>query len=269
MAKDNVDIDAYKGRPRMDSTSGILLGIRLIKHAPKRRSARLRRALEGVHAGTVRAQLVAQQRSRLRPESLRPYDKQVDDGWGGLHSILTGHARLEGEPMAQLAKRLLALLFAEGTAFLTSSYETEWLHGETLLKRIDAEELVADIETVSGKHVLRYIRRAQKELGDALGVGDIELERASTTAMAEALDALAGAVAKYVRILAGETDEDDPKSLEQFVRAVGPLDIHRAYHARPRASSSKVEETEVTEDNDPNAPIPPIDPDPTTDPTGA
>lgn len=269
MTTPNVDLDEYKGRLRMDATSGILLGMRLIKNAPKRRSAKLKRALEAVHAGTTRAQTVAQQRSRLRPENLRPYDKQVDDGWGGLHSILSGHARLEGDPMAELARRIVALLFAEGTAFLTSSYEAEWLHGETLLQRIDAEELVADIDTLSGKHVLRYIRRAQKELGDALGVGDIELERASTTAMAEALDALAGAVAKYVRVLAGETDEDDPKSLQQFLRAVAPIDVHRAYHARPRASAGTVEDTEVIEDDDPNAPIPPIDADPTADPTEA
>ena len=106
MAKEDVDLDEYKGRPRMDSTSGILLGMRLIKNAPKRRSAKLKRALEAIHAGTMRAQIVSQQRSRLRPENLRPYDKQVDDGWGGLFSILSGHARLEGEPMAELARRM-------------------------------------------------------------------------------------------------------------------------------------------------------------------
>lgn len=266
MTKTNVDLDAYKGRLRMDSTSGVLLGIRLIKAAPKRRSARLSRALEEVRAATVNAQKVRQERSRLRPENLRPYDKKVDDGWGGLYGVLSGQARFVGEPIAAIAQRIIALLFAEGTEFLTINYDSEWLHGETLLARIADEKLAADIDTVAGKHALAYIRGAQKELGDALGVGDVELERASTTAMAEALDALSRAVAKYVRVLAGETDEDDEKSVGRFARAVAPIDRHREYHAVTRTSASEEDTTTTTDaadgEDDPNAPVPPVEADP-------
>lgn len=87
-----------------------------------------------------------------------------------------------------------SLLFGDGTSFLTSNYEAQWLHGETLLRRIADEELEKELVALTHPIALPYLRAAHAALGEALGVGDSEPERANTTAMAEALDVLADAV---------------------------------------------------------------------------
>ncbi len=219
-----VDFERYTGRPRIDSTGGVMLGIRLIKAAPSHRSHRLSHALTQVRTDTVKVQEVRQERSRLRPPNLRPYDATFDAGWGGLYEMLTGLARFEGTDEGTRAAQLLARLFADGVAFLTASYESEWLHGQTLLKRVDDEALAEEITALTSSVALPFIRDAQKGLGDALGVGDQDVEHASTTALAEALDALSQAIADYTRILAGETDTEDPESVKRFLDAVEPLE---------------------------------------------
>lgn len=249
-------IDNYTGRPRLDSTSGIILGRKLVKNAPPARSERLNDAIEEVRDRTVRVQGVWQERSARTPLDPRPFDKRFDNGWGGLHGMLSGLARLEGEEKAARAARLIASLFSEGTAFLNFSYERELVVGETLLKRIDDEGLEAEIADLTDPIVVPYIRSAQADLADVLGLGTTDPERVNTRAMADALDALAGSIARYLRILAGETDERDPASLAIFEKAVvGPLDHHRAYH-RKQASGAKPDP--IAEEDQPDQPIPPL-----------
>ena len=87
---------------------------------------------------------------------------------------------------------------------------------------------------------------------------------ASTTALAEALDALAEAVSDYARILAGETDKNDRKSVARFERAVvAPIERVREYHARRREGTTGTEP--IGADEDPSAPVPPIDGGPVDD----
>ena len=170
--------------------------------------------------------------------------------------MLGGLARFEGEEKAARAKRLIERLFAEGIAFLNLSYERELVVGETLLKRIDDEGLEAEIVDLTDAIVVPYIRTAQADLADVLGLGPSDGERANTRAMADALDALSESIARYVRILAGETDERDPASLAIFEKAVvGPLDEHRAYH---RKQTSGVKPDPIADEDKPDQPIPPL-----------
>jgi hypothetical protein len=257
------DFNEFMGRPKMDATSAVVLGIRLIKAAPKKRSAALNEALEEVRAGTLQVQTVRKTRHRLRPESLRPLDRRFDAGWGGLYDLLSGLARFEGEDLAARASRVLAQIFPDGAEFLTRSYDAEGLHGKTLLERIDEEELGPEIGALTNEVVLPYIRSAHAALGEGLGLGESEQETASTTAMTDALDVLAEAVSDYVRILAGETKKKDAASMARFQKAViGPLERHREYHGRQR--TARADEEEITEpaigDEDPDAPIPPVAP---------
>ena len=255
------DFNKYSARQRMDSTSGALVGIRLIKAAPADRSVRLSGALEDVRAGTRGIQAVREERSRLlRPESLKPLDKIFDGGWGGTFDMLRGLARFVGSEKAVRAQRLLDTLLHEGAGFLTSSYEAEWLHGKTLLTRIDKEGFAEELTALTDEIVLPYITSATNALGDALGLGDEDVDHPVTASMLDALEAQITAVAAYVRILAGETDEKDPASVARFLKAVAPIDRLRAYHAARR---TKTEEEEVTvvdpdreDDEDPDAPVP-------------
>lgn len=251
-----IDLEDYTGRPRVDSVSGIMTGRRLVKNAPATRSPRLDAALIEVRDDTMNVQAVWQERSRLRPLNLRPFDKRFDNGWGCLHDMLSGLARLEGEEKAARAAKLLERLFADGVAFLALSYERELLHGETLLKRIDDEGLEPEIIDLTDAIVVPYIRSPQPELAEALGLGTSDVERADTRAMADALDKLATSIARYIRILAGETDDRDPASLAIFEKAVvRPLEQHRAYHAK-QAKGAKPEP--IAEEDQPEQPIPPL-----------
>lgn len=274
----------------MDRTSGPILGKRMLKRAPKKRSERLKRRLERLQASVVAVQDVRRTRSRLSAPNLRPLGKRVDDGWGGLHGTLESQARFVGEPTAAIAQRILDRLFKNGTAFLKESYEAEFLEGETLLARIDKEGMAAEIDSLVGEHGLRYVRSAQEGMGDGLGLGDVEVERADTQALATSLSALAVAIADYIRVLAGETDEDDEKSVARFIRAVvEPIEQHRAYHAKS-SSGTKKDDTgnadpalvdsdvvdpsqfDLADDEDPSildpdAPVPPLDEEPATDPS--
>lgn len=255
------DFNKYSARQRMDSTSGALVGIRLIKAAPADRSVRLSGALEDVRGGTLGIQAVREERSRLlRPESLKPLDKIFDGGWGGTFDMLRGLARFVGSEKAVRAQRLLDTLLHEGAGFLTSSYEAEWLHGKTLLTRIDKEGFAEELTALTDEIVLPYITSATNALGDALGLGDEDVDHPVTASMLDALEAQITAVAAYVRILAGETDEKDPASVARFLKAVAPIDRLRAYHAARR---TKTEEEEVTvvdpsreDDENPDAPVP-------------
>lgn len=249
-------IDGYIGQPRLDSTSGIILGRKLVKNAPRTRSARLNGAIEEVRERTMNVQGVWLERSQWMPLDKRPFDKRFDNGWGGLHGMLTGLARFEGEEKAERATRMLKRLFIGGTAFLSLSYERELVVGETLLERIDTEGLEEEIADLTDPIVVPYIRTAQAQLADVLGLGPSDNERANTKAMADALDALAESIGRYVRILAGETDDRDPASLAIFEKAViGPLDEHRAYHAK---QTSGAKPDPIADEDQPDQPIPPL-----------
>ncbi len=249
-----IDFQAYTSPARMDSNSGALVGIKLIKAAPEDPSMRLRAALAAIRAGTVRIQEVRAARSRiLKPENVRPYDQRFDGGWGGLHGMLAGLARFGGTPEAERAKNLITSLFANGLGFLTLSFEAEWLHGQVLLQRVDDEGLAEEITALTHPIALPYVREATSALGEALGLGEKNIEPPLAASLADAIDAQSTAVAKYMRVLAGETDDDDPSSVARFLKAAAPIDWLRAYHAR----SPKPTAEGPSEDSDPDAPVPP------------
>jgi hypothetical protein len=266
------DIDRFKGRPRVDSVSGLPLTRRLIKAAPKKRNADLREALEDMREAAVGVQNVRKERTRRRPESLRPFGARVDNAWGGLRSQLEGIARYEGEPEAVEAARILALLFAQGTGFLKGNFDKKFVNGQTLLDVIRDEKLAESIDKLAGKVALRYVRSAHTGLGEALGLGEGEVITRSTTALADALDVLAEAISDYVRVYAGQVKKKSPASVSQFLLAMAPLEQHRATYGNDASSGDEAEDEEGVEDvdaedgtdgdggdEDPNAPIPPLD----------
>src|SRR5690606_27433134 len=97
-------------------------------------------------------------------------------------------------------------------------------------------------------------------LGLALGLSGerVEKEVASTTGLAERVEALAAAIGEYTRRLAGEVDTSDPASVAAFRKAVAPLDAHRAaMAARSARGGGAPVEPELEPEVDPNEPIPP------------
>lgn len=118
-----------------------------------------------------------------------------------------------------------------------------------------------------GGHFLAFIRRAHAAYGEALGLGESLLETPDTTAIANAVTNVAYAIAEYGRMMVGELDRNDPKSVARFLEAMAPLDRHRA---KPRSGGGGDDDVVVVDDDpidpdaddtdiDPNAPIPPIE----------
>jgi hypothetical protein len=80
----------------------------------------------------------------------------------------------------------------------------------------------------------------------------------STTALQEALGRFGRAVGAYGRAMAATCDEDDPASVARFLKAMAPIDVHRA-GARGNGESDAPEVT------DPNGPF--VTPTPEGDPS--
>ncbi len=257
------DFSIYVGRPKIDAASGVVLARKLIKAAPKKAPEAIKRTLNVMRDAAIEVQKIGVERHRLRPENLRPYDRRWDSGWGGLFDRLAGLARLEGEKDAERARALQTRLFpSNDLSMLTLSFEDEWLEGDKLLRMIEQDKLQREIDELAGAVFLRYIKSAQHDLGEALGVGEREIESASTTGLSEALDELATAIADYARVQLGTIDRQKPATLKAFQKAMAPLDAHRAARATTRTSNEQpvtpVEDAEDPAAEDPSAPIPPV-----------
>ena len=63
-------------------------------------------------------------------------------------------------------------------------------------------------------------------------------EREDTTALADALEALKGAIAEYGRLMVGWLDWNDPDDVKAFRAAMAPLDAHRRSSSSSSASDA-------------------------------
>lgn len=168
---------------------------------------------------------------------------KVANAFSALVEILGGHARIPGEVSAigKRAADLSASLFPAGLGFTRLEAPETWAHSIRLLDRIEEEGLEAELNALAGPAALSAIRVAVKELGEAIGIGSEPVATTGSTDLMRAVAAFQSAVAGYVRVLAAEVDENDPKSVERFFKAVAPIDQLRS---RANGGSEPVEEEE-------------------------
>ncbi|MGE0789804.1 MAG: hypothetical protein AB7S26_29295 [Sandaracinaceae bacterium] len=242
------DVAPYVNAPRFTGLSGVFLSRALLQAAPSSPTPRVRMALVAVRDSAEQLRRVVRERMRTSPRNLRPLDAQLDSGWVGLRETLEAKSRLEGTPIAARAATLLSSLFPDGTAFVRADYREQWAASQIHLERIDEENLADEIAALAGADYLPFIQRAHDAFGEAMGLGEEIPEVADSNALARAIADVAGAVADYGRILAGEVDRADPASVSAFRRAMAPIDAQRRASKRSARNEEPIEDIEDSGD---------------------
>ena len=258
------DFQPYVRPPRIDALGGIALAHRLIRTGYPGSNKTTARALAKVRSTAVDVQEEVKKRGRTARANLRPLDAVFDNGWSALRDRLSAWLLVadESEQKQRVrAEQLLAVFFPEGVGFVQLAYEAEWVHSQQLLERFSDENAVADVERLAGAAFLKNVRLQHERLGAALDLsGSTAGEKAaSSTGLAEKVNALAAAIAEYTRRYAGEVDAEDPASVAAFQEAMLPLDKHRASGG---ASGKETPKDVDAEDDpiDPAAPLPNLPP---------
>lgn len=249
-----VDFSSHIRPTKLDRGSAVPLARQLINAAPPDIGPGVRRALQAVREAAVELRSVLKERERVDARKIRPLDEAVDNAWGALKGRIESVGRLpdSASPHAARAREIVAAIFDDGLKFLLLDSKSEWEEGEQRLERIVEEGFERDVIDIAGRDHYEHLKAAQAALGEVLGIGTSAPSIPSPTGLSDTLTAMAQRISIYVRMLSAECNVEDKTSVDRFLRAIAPLEAHRA----GRASSSPTEgasdeETDV-------APIPAV-----------
>lgn len=266
---DFIKFGDYVGGVRATSQTAAVLAARLEKAAPTDITTEEKNALRQVLATAREVHRVQSDRDRLAPAKLRPVLDDFVNDWSALADALVAHGRLSSSVSeeAPLAATLARSLFPDGVAFTQLPADRAWSEADRRLSRIETEELADDLERLIGAQFVEAVKQSTGRLANAIGTGPDAQPVASTTALAEALVKFGRAVGAYGRILAAHCDEEDDEAVARFLRAVAPIDQHRAT-MRPSHGRDH-DEPEAEEPSSPGVtpPTPVIGPFPVLTPT--
>lgn len=235
-----IDFTSYAGPVRATSRSAPVLAARLENGAPSDLSSSQREALTEVQVRADEVQAVQSERDRLAPAKTRAVREAVGGAWNAVHDGLHAASRLSGTERADTALRVLDSLFPFGVGFVLADSEGCWAESDRHLERVDTEGFAPTIDGLLGPEFLAGLRTKHADLGNAIGVGSARRAIPSSTALNAALKKFGQAVGRYARLMMAAVDEDDDESCRRFLRAVAPIDVHRANarstHEAPDAS---------------------------------
>ena len=230
---DDFDATPYVRPPILDVPSGVTLGVALLSAMPKPAPEHVKKAAKKVHHDTVALQTVwAKSDAAPTVADRRRADIRIDNAWAILLDRLEAYASLPSDevPKATRARELIEILSPNGREWLKSPYQAEWAESQKRLKKIDDENLSADVDALAGTEFLLEVRRAHKAYGVALGVTKPSPEVPEVN-LADPLRALARSIARYGVAVAGMID-DDPATLAAVRKALRPIDDLRDAQAR-------------------------------------
>jgi hypothetical protein len=241
---DEFDPIPYVRPPILDVASGVALGVALLSAAPKGAPEGVRKAARKVRKETLALQAAwGKSDASPAPPDKRKADMRIDNAWGILLDRLDSYASLPAAdfPKAARAREICDAISPKDREWLKLPYGAEWAESDKRLKKIDAEGLAADIDTLAGPEFLVEVRRAHEAYGIAIGVTKAP-EEAPPVNLADPLRALSRAVARYGLVIAAMVDED-AASVATARRALKPIDDHRDGQARRSAAGTRGEET--------------------------
>lgn len=248
-----LDPSIYTSIPVVSLSTLRILARTLIKAAPRGLPALTQRALAKIEQRVQKAEAAQAARQRTlgsTPDDVRAVDVAADRSIAAIRQRLEAYATLPAEdfPRAERAQELLTMLFPEGLGFLKLPYIEQLAEMEILFKRIDEEELAADLDALCGPEFLRNFRSVLPRYRAMVQAG---LQRAGGSEdLAEHRIRLAAAIVDYAIKVAATHDEEDPRSLDRIRAALRPIDALREQISR-RAGSG---------DEDPSDPDVPADP---------
>ena len=242
------DASQYLTPPRLTVPQAFALSIALLHALPKAAGAGVHRAAKALNQTTVALQLLWSARERAlsaaKPRDRVVVDRRIDAAWGALKLRISGYAMLPSAlyPLAARAEELDKALFPRGMVFLKDAMEAEWAASDELLKRIDADKLASDIDTLAGPDFLVEIRAAHLEYGQALGITEAHAAPEGPSALLKPLRAVVQAIADYVIQIIAIVDREDEATSTVARNALLPLNRYREGAARRAGKGGKAAE---------------------------
>lgn len=219
----------YVGSLRSNAAGVAVVSTRLQKAAPSDMTTEEKKALKLVMQRASEVADVLADRDRLAPARVRPLLTKLVADWTAFCEALAAKARVSRKTGHEnRAQEIYTSLFPEGMTFAQTDSETAWSEGHRRLDRIAKEGFAHDLDALLGPEFLAAVTASTEELGNAIGTGHAERTTPSSTALAESLLRFGRAVGRYGRVLAASCDEEDEASVERFMKAVAPIDVHRA-----------------------------------------
>lgn len=254
----------YVRNVRSTATSAVALAIRLDHAAPGDLTTPQRGWLREVMKSAEEVKRVQSDRDRAGPARVRPLMLACGSDWGAIEERLIAAERISPEisDHGRRAKVLRATLLPDGISFVQLEAVPAWHEGSRRLDRIREENLTKELEEIVGKPYLEAVKKSTSELAEALGVGREPRNAPGTRALADALAKFGRSVGGYGRSLAADVDEEDPASVERFLKALQPVVDHRS--ARGSSGEPEATDPEIVVNSQPTpAPAPtPVDPEP-------
>lgn len=162
-------------------------------------------------------------------DDVRSIDKTSDNSWGALRGRLENYALLPATkyPDALRAAEIVTSLFGEsGLSFLTQRYLEQHAIADSILRRIDAESMAADIDRLAGQEFLENIREQHLLYGKMVGVL-LQRENAMAEDLAEHVRAMGQELVDYATKVLASVDRDDPATIQAACAALRPIDVFR------------------------------------------
>jgi len=234
----------------MTVESGITLCRTLASAKPKSATASVKKAATrlGTTADAAQSALAIRQKelAKVSDDDARSTDQAGDGSWGALRMRLEAYSVLPPlkYPDATIAAELLAALFGpDGLSFLKLTYAEQWSTADTILQRIDSDNLTPDIDRVAGPEFLAHVRDIHTTYG-AMVQSLLLREQSTNVNLNEHVRAMGRAIVDYATKILATVEDDDDESITAARDALRPLDTYR--EAAARRNSSKVSSTPET-----------------------
>jgi len=251
MTTDQFDPSLYTSPPRMTLESGIALCRALVAACPQTMPARIHKAAQKLAIATDKAQTALAWRQNalgaISEEDKRVVDQAGDASWSALRARLSAYSMLPADeyPDAKRAAEIEVRLFGDdGLSFLKETYAVQWTTADTILKRIDSDDLTSDINRIAGHEFLDNIRKRHTKYGAMVQSILIKAQQANVDLGAE-LRALGSAIVTYATKVCAHVEDDDPTTIAEARTALGPIDAHREANAKKSAPAPVTQDPEA------------------------
>jgi hypothetical protein len=242
MALETPDPALYSRPPKMTIEGGMTLCRVLADSCPASMSAGVKKAAKRLFEVAEAAQFAYTLRrksmGKTSNEDARPVDRNADTSWSALRSRLQAYAMLPPEtyPDSKRAIEILYSLFGEsGLSFLTESYPEQFAIAESVIRRIDSENMAADIDRLAGKEFLENVRAQHAAYGKMVQAV-LQREDAITDDLNEHVRAMGQEVVDYATKVLASMERDKPATIAAARTALRPIDAFREATQRRAAS---------------------------------
>ncbi|MEM9463007.1 MAG: hypothetical protein AAGF11_53190 [Myxococcota bacterium] len=228
-----IDPALYVRLPRLGVDSALSLAKTLLTLRPKKPPRAVIEAAKALAAPIDELEVQARAQGRVQPvRDPRPADLRLDRAWGVVEERLRSWAILSAQaPDAQRAAELLAWLFPTGRDFLTLPYPQQHAQSERRVQIIEQEGLRDSLDALVGELFVQELLDAHADYGVALGITVTVEPAAPPVSVAEPLEALLGAISRYVLQVIAFADQH-PDNVAPAQRALAPIDAYRRAAAR-------------------------------------